>query len=61
MMVLVEVFGIFCPTISESKTETMCIWVPCAPPRHIVVFNAMGRQYGQTISITYLGGAATET
>ena len=59
MAVLVEVFGAFGLTISESKTETMCMPIPHAPATKIV-FNATGQQYRQTTSFTYLGGTVTE-
>ena len=52
-----ENFGL---TISESKTETMCMPIPRAPPTQIV-FNAAGKQYHQTTSFAYLGGAVTKT
>ena len=60
MAVFVEVFGTFGLTISESKTETTCMPIPRAPATKIVV-NAMGQQYRQTTSFTYLGGTVTET
>ena len=60
MAVFVEVFGAFGLTISESKTETMCMPIPRAPATKIV-FNATGQQYRQTTSFTYLGGTVTET
>ena len=60
MAVFVEVFGTFGLTISESKTETMCMSISCAPATQIV-FNATGQQYRQTTSFTYLGGTVTET
>ena len=61
MAVFVKVFGTFSLTISESKTETMCMPTLCAPATKIV-FNATGQQYRQTTSSTYyLGGAVTET
>ena len=61
MAVFVEVFGAFGLTISESKTETMCMPIPRAPATKIpVVFNATGQQYRQTTSFTYLGGTVTE-
>ena len=41
MAVFVEVFGSFSLTISESKTETMCMPIPRAPATKIV-FNATG-------------------
>ena len=57
MAVFVEIFGIFGLTISESKTETMCMSIPRAPATKIV-FNATGQQYRQTISFIYLGGTS---
>ena len=51
MAVFVEVLGAFGPTISESKTETMCMPIPRAPATKIV-FNATGQQYRQTTSFT---------
>ena len=60
MAVFVEVFGIFGLTISESKTETMCMPIPRAPATKIV-FNTTGQQYHQTNFFTYLGGTVTET
>ena len=59
MAVFAEVFGAFGLTISESKTETMCMPIPRAPATKIV-FNATGQQYRQTTSFTYLGGTVTE-
>ena len=59
MAVFVEVFVAFGLTISESKTETMCMPIPRAPATKIV-FNATGQQYRQTTSFTYLGGTVTE-
>ena len=59
MAVFVEVVGAFGLTISESKTETMCMPIPHAPATTIV-FNATGQQYRQTTSFTYLGGTVTE-
>ena len=41
MVVFVEVFGTFGLTISESKTETMCMPIPRTPATKIV-FNATG-------------------
>ena len=60
MAVYVEVFGTLGLTISESKTETMCMPIPRAPATKIV-FNATEQQYRQTISFTYLGGIVNET
>ena len=59
MAVFVEVFGAFGLTISESKTETMCMPIPRTPATKIV-FNATGQQYHQTTCFTYLGGTVTE-
>ena len=58
--VFVEVFGTSGLTISESKTETMCMPIPRASATKIV-FNATGQQYRQTTSFIYLGGTVTET
>ena len=58
--VFVEVLGTFGLTISESKTENMCMPIRRAPVTK-VVFNATGQQYHQTTSFTYLGGTVTET
>ena len=60
MAVFVEVFGTFGLTISERKTETMCMPIPRATATKIV-FNATGQQYRQTTSFTYLGGTVTES
>ena len=59
MAVFVEVFGAFGLTISESKTETMCMPIPHAPATK-TIFNATGQQYRQITSFTYLGGTVTE-
>ena len=59
MAVFVEVFGTFGLTISESKTEIICMPIPRAPATKIV-FNATGQQYRQTTSFTYLGSTVTE-
>ena len=53
MAVFVEVFGAFGLTISESKTETMCMPIPRAPATKIV-FNATGQQYRQTTGLLHL-------
>ena len=60
MAVFAKVFGTFGLTISESKTETMCMPLPRALAAKIL-FNATGPQYCQTTSFTYLGGTVTET
>ena len=59
MAVFAEVFGAFGLTISESKTETMCMPIPRASATKIV-FNATRQQYRQTTSFIYLGGTVTE-
>ena len=61
MAVFGEVFGIFGLTISESKTETMCMPIRRAAATTQIIFNATGQQYRQTVSFTYLGGTVTET
>ena len=60
MAVFVKVFGTFGLTISESKTETMCMPTPLVPATKIA-FNATGKQYRQTTSFIYFGGIVTET
>ena len=60
MAVFVEVFGTFGLTISESKTETMCMPIPRVLATKIV-FNATGQQCHQTTSLIYFGGTVTET
>ena len=60
MAVFVEVFGTFGLTISESKTETMCMPISRAPAAKIV-FNATRQQYRQTTSFAHLRGTVTET
>ena len=60
MAIFVEAFGTFGLTISESKSETMCMAIPRVPATKIV-FNATGQQYRQTTSFTYLGRTVTET
>ena len=60
MAVFVEVFGTFGLTITESRTETMCMLIPRAPATK-TVFNATWQQYRQTTPFTYLGGTVTET
>ncbi|CAN0208291.1 unnamed protein product, partial [Ascophyllum nodosum] len=60
MAVFVKVFGTIGLTISESKTEIMCMSIPRAPATQ-VAFNATGQQYRQRTSFTCLGGTVTET
>ena len=57
---LCRIFGTFGRTISENKTETMCMPISRAPATQ-VVFNATGQKYPQTASFTYLGGTVTKT
>ena len=60
MAIFVDVFGAFGLTVSEKKTETMCLPIPHAPATPIT-FNAMGQQYRQTTSFIYLGGLISES
>ena len=60
MSVFVEVFGAFGLTISESKTETMCMSIALAPITQIV-FNATGQRYRQTTSFAFTCLRATVT
>ena len=54
MEVFVEVLDTFGLTISESKTETMCMPIPRAPATKIV-FNAARQQYCQDNLLHPLG------
>ena len=55
MAVYVEVFSAFGLTISESKTEIMCMPIPrTSAPK--IVFNATGQQYRQTTFLLRLFG-----
>ena len=59
MHVVVKVCGAFGLTVSEKKTETMCM----PPPRTstaTVEVEAAGQRYRQTDSFVYLGGTVTE-
>ena len=60
MAAFAEVFGTFGLTISERKTETMCMPILRAPATK-KVFSATGQQYRRTTSLTYLEGTVTET
>ena len=60
MAVFGEVFGTFGLTISESRTETMCMPIP-RPPVTKIFFNVTGQHHRQTTFFTYLGGTVTET
>ena len=59
MVAFVEVFGAFDLTISESKTETVCVLISRASAMQIS-FNATGQQYRQPISFAFWGGAVIE-
>ena len=54
IVVIVEVFGAFGLTVSESKMETMCMPTPRAPATQII-FNVTGQQYRQTTSSHLFG------
>ena len=56
---IVEVCRAFASTVS-AKTETMCM-PPPRTPRTMVRIEAAGKIYKQVQSVTYLGGAVTET
>ena len=60
MTVFVEVLGTFGLTISESKTETMCMPIPLTPATKIG-FNVTGQQYRQITFSTHLEGTVTKT
>ena len=60
MEVIVEVCRAFALTVSEKKTEIMCMPSP-RTPRTIVRIEAAGQIYKQVQYFTYLGGAVTET
>ena len=60
MEVIVEVCRAFALTVSAKKTETMFI-PPQRTPRTMVRIEAAGQIYKQVQSLTYLGGAVTET
>ena len=57
---IVEVCRAFALTVSAKKTETMCM-PPPRTPRTMVRIEAAGQIYKQVQSLTYLGGAVTET
>ena len=52
MKVIVEVCRAFALTMSESKTETMCL-LPPRTPRTMVQVEAAGQIYNQVQSFTY--------
>ena len=60
MEAIVKVCGAFALTVSEQKTETMCI-PPPRTPRTMVRVEAAERICKQVQSLTYLGDAVTET
>ena len=57
MEVFVEVCRGFVPTVSEKKTETMCM--PLS--RTMMRVDAAGQSYKNVQPFTYLGGTVTET
>ena len=59
MEVIVEVCRAFALTVSEKKTETMCM-PPSRTPRMMVQVEVAGQTYKHVQSFTYLGGAVTE-
>ena len=59
MAICVEVFGAFGSTISESKMETMCMPIPCAPAKQII-FNVTSKQHRRATPFAYLGGNVAE-
>ena len=62
MEVVVEVCRAFALTVSEKKTETMCIPPPPRTTRTMVRVKAAGQTcYKQVESFTYLGGAVSKT
>ena len=60
MEVIVEICRAYVLTVSAKKTETMCM-PPPRTPRTMVRVEAAGQIYKQVQSLTYLGGAVTET
>ena len=58
--VIVEVFRAFDLIASAKKTETVCM-PPPRKPRTIVRVDTAGQIYTLDQSVTYLGGAVTET
>ena len=57
--VIVEVCRAFALTVSEKKTETMCM-PPPRTPRTMVQIKVARQTYKQVQSFIYLGGAVTE-
>ena len=60
MEVIVEVCRAFALTLSEKKTESMCM-PPPRTRRTMVRVEAAGQIYKQVQSFTYLGGTVNET
>ena len=60
MEVIIEVCRAFALTVSDKKTETMCM-PPLRTPRTMARAEAAGQIYKQVQSFTYLGGTVTET
>ena len=59
MEVIEEVCQVFALTVSEKKTETMCM-PPPRIPRTMVRIEAAGQIYKQVQYFVYLGGSVTE-
>ena len=60
MAVIVEVCKSFGLTVSEKKTETMCMPARGEEPAKLEI-KAAGQEYAQTGQFVYLGGSVTET
>ena len=60
MEVIVKVFRADALTVSAKKSDMMCM-PPPRKPRMMVRVEATGQIYKQVQSVTYLGGAVTET
>ena len=59
MEVIVNVCEAFVVTVSEKKTETLCMLAPHML-QVVMHVEAPGERYRQTHSLTYLGGTITE-
>ncbi|CAB1102654.1 unnamed protein product [Ectocarpus sp. CCAP 1310/34] len=67
MTVIVEVFGKFGLTVSETKTETLLMrakekhtTTPPPPPPPPLIIEAAGQRYAQTPDFRYLGGLVND-
>ena len=58
--IIVEVCQAFALTVSAKKTEAMCM-PPPRTPRTMVRIETAGQIYKRVQSLSYLGGAVTET